>query len=871
MGSPHGIRSLSLQLRRLLPPLPFSLAGSRPAGPRVLILLLPFVLNDECNDMNDLKLAFRQLGKSPGFTLVAVLTLALGIGANTAIFSVVEGVLLRPLPFPNSERLVRIYETLDENGARSATLNLSDRTAARFREFGSDIFEDVAGGTGGASVVSAKAGSPAQTVPAALVTYNFFDVLGLPPSQGRNFTREEGTDKAATAAIISDDFWRNTLNSRRDVLGSAIVIDGTPRTIIGVMPKAFRHPYRASLWLPLALEPDNPATINNHYLYGLARLRPGVTPLKAEEAVKRMCARINRDDPNPANVRAAYIPPLRESFVMDLRPKILVIVGAAVCALLIAAANFAGLLLARVIDREGEFALRAALGASRRRLVRQQLIQALLLALAGTALGLLIAFWITPMLFALSPEGADATGSAMREFDYAARLDLPVFAFAATVMTVVGLGFGLLPAVRAARTDLRGAMSVTSRGATLDRSARRLLGSFVVIELAIAAALLTASVTATQYFRKLIEEPWGFETKDRLAFNVTVPDRFFPTAPAKQSALEASLAQLQAIPGVKSATVVSPSPMNAPWTLMLFNAEGAPAPEPGGVYTAYSRLPVPGYFQSVGQPILQGRDFNASDTADAPLVCIVSQSIAKRFWPNDSAIGKRIRWGRLDGTRPWFTIVGVVGDMKAIADPRDGEVLGMIARPLPQILVHATTPLDDITFVLHTDGRSVNEPTIRAALARANANLAAYNFLWLQDAAARSHTTERFIFVLVSSFGLVGLVLAAVGLYGLLALQVARREREFGIRSALGATARQIIQLVAQQGAALLLLGFTAGGLATYGVVRLVRNQWTDMPAPNLIACICAAIVLGIAVMIACWLPARRAARVDPVIALRAE
>jgi predicted permease len=821
--------------------------------------------------MNDFKFAFRQFRKSPGFTLVAVLTLALGIGANTAIFSVVEGVLLRPLPFPNAERLVRIYEALDDNGARSGTLNLSDRTTARFREFGRDIFEDVAGGTGGASVVSLKDGTPAQTVPAATVTYNFFDVLGLPPSQGRNFTKEEGADKAATVAIISDDFWRNTLNSRRDVLGSTMVIDGIPRTIVGVMPKSFRHPYRASLWLPLALDPDNPTTINNHYLYGVGRLRPGVTPAKAEDAVKRMCATINRDDPNPANVRAAYIPPLRESFVMDLRPKILVIVGAAACALLIAAANFAGLLLSRVIEREGEFALRAALGASRRRLVRQQLVQALLLALGGTALGLLIAFWITPMLFALSPEAADATGSAMREFDYTARLDLPVFAFAACAMTLVGLVFGLLPAVRAARTDLRGAMSVASRGATLDRSARRLLGSFVVIELAIAAALLTASVTAIQYFRKLIDEPWGFETKDRLAFNVTVPDRFFPTPATKQSALEASLAQLQTLPGVKSATVVSPSPMDAPWTLMPFNAEGASAPEPRGVYMAYSRLPVPGYFQSVGQPILQGRDFSASDTADAPLICIVSQSIAKRFWPNDSAIGKRIRWGRLDGTRPWFTIVGVVGDMKAIADPRDGEVVGMIARPLAQMLVHATAAIEDITFVLHTDGRSVNEAAIRAALARANPNLAAYNFLSLQEAAARSRTAERFIFVLVSSFGLVGLLLAAVGLYGLLALQVARREREFGIRSALGATARQIIQLVARQGAALLLLGFSAGALATYGIVGLVRNQWAEMPAPNLIACICAAIVLGIAVMIACWLPARRASRVDPVIALRAE
>jgi len=821
--------------------------------------------------MNDLKLALRQLRKSPGFTVVAILTLALGIGANTAIFSVVEGVLLRPLPFPRAERLVRIYEALDENGARSASLNLSDRTVARFREFGHQIFEDVAGGTGDAAVVGVNSSSPVQTISIARVTSNFFDVLGLPPAQGRNFNKEEGLDANADVVIVSDQFWRNTLNARHDVLGSTIVIDGTPRTVVGVMPKAFRHPYRANLWLPLGLQPDNPATISNHYLYGVARLRPGVTPERAEDAVKRMCAAINRDDPNPANARSAYMPPLRESFVMDLRPKILVIVGAAMCALLIAAVNFAGLLLTRVIEREGEFALHAALGASRKRLVRQQLTQALLLAFVGTALGLLIALWITPMLFALSPEGADATGSAMREFDYSARLDLPVFAFATGILALVGLGFGLLPAVRASRTDLRGAMSAISRGATLDRNARRLLGSFVVIELAIAAALLTASVTATQYFRKLIEEPWGFETKGRVTFNVTVPDRFFPTASAKQNALETSLAQLQTLPGVKSATVVSPSPMDASWTLMLFNVESAPAPEPRGVYTAYSRVSVPGYFLSMGQPLLQGRDFNAGDTAEAPLVCIISQSIAKRFWPNESPIGKRVRWGRLDGTRPWFTVVGVVGNMKAIADPRDGEVLGMIARPLAQMLVHATSQLDDITFVLHTNGRSVNESTIRAALARTNSNLALYNFQSLEDAAARSRTTERFVFVLVSSFGIVGLVLAAVGLYGLLALQVTRREREFGIRSALGATARQIVQLVARQGAMLLLLGFSAGALTTYGVVRLLRNQWTEMPTPNLIACICAAMVLGIAVMIACWLPARRAARVDPVIALRAE
>ena len=821
--------------------------------------------------LSDFKYGLRNLLNTPGFTIIAILTLALGIGANSAIFSVVEGALLRPLPFPHSEQLVRVFEALDENGTRSASLNLTDRTASRIKEFGREVFEDVGAGTGGVAVVGLNDGSPAQTVPAARVTSNFFAVLGLLPAKGRNFTAEEGRDHAAAVVIVSDDFWRQTLNTRTDAVGSSVVIDGTPRTVIGVMPHAFRHPYRASVWLPLALDPDNASTINNHYLYGVGRLRPGVTPARAEQMVRQIFSAINRDDPNPVNARAAYIPPLRESFVMDLRPKIMIIVGAAICALLIAASNFAGLLLARVIEREGEFALRAALGASRQQIVRQQLAQALILAIAGTIIGLVISAWAAPALFGMSPEGTDATGSAMREFDYTARLDLPVFAFAAGIMSLVGLGFGLLPAIRASRTDLRSAISITGRGATLDRSARRLLGLCVVVELAIAVALLSASVTATQYFRKLIDEPWGFETKDRLLFSVTVPDRFFPASTDKQSALESGLTKLRELPGVQSATVVSPSPMDASWTLMLFNPEGAPAPEPRGVYTAYSRVTVPNYFQSMRQPLLQGRDFAESDGPNAPLVCIISQSIAQRFWPNESPIGKRIRWGRLDGNRPWFTIVGVVGNMKAIADPQDGEVVGMIARPMSQMLARSTAPLEDITYVVHADRRSINESVIRAALARANNSLAAYNFVWLSDAAARSRTTERFVFMLVSSFALVGVVLAAIGLYGALALQVSRREREFGIRSALGATARHIIEQVARQGALLLVLGLSAGGLATFGAVRLVRNQWAQMPAPNLIACFGAAVVLTLAVMLACLLPARRAANVDPVRALRAE
>ena len=818
--------------------------------------------------MNDLRYAVRLVLKSPGFSTVAILTLALGIGANTAIFSVVQGTLLRPLPFPNAQELVRLYEAEDEQGARGSTLNLSEQTLRQWQEHGGEIFQGLAAATGANVTIGSSTGEPAQHVPAARVSHNFFSVLGLPPLMGRNFTPEQDRQGGPAVAIVSHAFWEQHLGGRRDAVGTSLPIDGVPHEIIGVMPKAFRHPYRANVWVPLAL-PPNPSA--NHYLYGVARLRPGLNVAQAEAAVRRMCAGINQANPNPANARGVYMPPLRESFVMDLRPKILVIVGAALCALLIAAANFAGLLLARVIEREGEFALRSALGASRRRLIRQQLVQALLLAAIGTAAGMLIASWVTPALFAASPEGTDATGSAMREFDYAARIDWPVFAFAAGVMLLIGIGFGLLPAARASRTNLRSAISVTARGATLDRSARRLLGAFVVIELAVAAALLMASLTATQYFRKLVDEPWGFSTESRVAFKAMFSERLFPSAAGKEQGINAVLRELSALPGVKAATVTEPSPMTAPRNLLSFNADGAPPPEPRGYYLSYFRAAVPGYFKAMEQQLIAGREFASTDTADSPPVCIVSDSLAGRFWPGQDVIGKRVKWGRLDGPRPWLEIVGVVADTKVVEDPRDGEVIGMIARPVPQVLA-AAVQFGEMTFVIErTAASAVTESAIRAALGRADSRLAAYEIVALDEAAAQSRITERFIFVLTTLFGGLGLILSAVGLYGLLALQVARREREFGIRSALGATAKQIMQLVARQGGVLLGLGFAAGAVVTWGMVRLVQSQWAEMPAPNVIAWLGAAGVLGIAVGLACWLPARRAARVDPVVALRAE
>jgi predicted permease len=380
-----------------------------------------------------------------------------------------------------------------------------------------------------------------------------------------------------------------------------------------------------------------------------------------------------------------------------------------------------------------------------------------------------------------------------------------------------------------------------------------------------------ASITATQYFRKLIEEPWGFETVGRVQFNVAQSDSLFADVATKRQSIESALVQLRALPGVKDATVTVPSPMNPPRDLISCVPEGSTPPEPRGYHLAYLRAAIPGYFKSTGPALLRGREFVEGDNGDSPQVCIVSEAFARRFWPGQDPIGKHVKWGRLDGPRPWLTVVGLVADMKAIADPQDGEVVGMVARPLMQLLATSSYQLDELTFIVHGNAPLPNESSIRAALTRADSRLAAYQIVSLTQATVDSRTTERFIFVLVSLFGALGLILAAVGLYGLLSLQVSRREREFGIRAALGATARQIIELVLRQGVTLLSFGFAAGAVVSWMVVRLVQSQWAELPMPNIVAWIGGGFVLATAVVLACWLPARRASRIDPVIALRAE
>ena len=817
--------------------------------------------------MNDLRFALRMLLKSPAFSVVAIATLALGIGANTAIFSVIESALLRPLPFPKADRLVRLYETFEENGIRSDLLNLSEKTVRQWREYGGDIFEGIGVATG-ASVSAANPDQAAQSFQAARISANFLDVLGLQPALGRNFTAAEDLPGGPRVVIVGYDFWQRNLGGRADVLGNTIKLDGASYTIVGVMPKTFRHPYRAQIWLPIALN-FAVSGQRNRYLYGSAGLRPGITVAQADAAARRMCAAIKQSDPDPGNAPRAYLIPLRDSFIMDLRPKLFIIAGAALCALLVAAANFAGLMLARVLERDGEMALRSVLGATRGRLMRQGLVQTFVLAAFGTVFGLLIAGWLTPALVALSPEGADSTGSAIREFDYAVRLDWPVFIFAAAVMLLIGVGFGLLPAWRAARTDLRSPLGNIGRGSTLDGGTRRLLGGLIVVEIAIAAVLLMGSLMLTQYFRKVVHEPWGFATERRLIFNTMLSDRLFTSPDARKRTIDATLGELRALPSIRSVSVTAPSPMEAARDLMGCIPEGSQPAEPRGTYLAYMRGTAPGYFTTISQHLLRGRDFAETDRVDSTPVCIVNESFARRFWPGQDPLGKRVKHGRLDDSRPSYTVIGVVADTKAIVDPRDGEVVGTVCLPLSRWLLNGG---DEMTFVVESAGDPKSlESAVRSALARADRRLAAYSLISLDAAAAESWATERFLFVLVALFGALGLVLASISVYGLLTLQVTRRTREFGVRVALGATAAALIRLVAAQGVRLLAFGFFAGGIASWVAIRIVHHQWPDVPVADQFIWLGAAVVLSGAVAIACWIPARRASRVDPMIALRAE
>jgi predicted permease len=811
----------------------------------------------------ELRQAFHSLRNAKALAALVVAILGLGIGANTALFSVVRAVLLRPLPFEEPERLVRLYESF-ETGGDEARLSLAPITWQRWRE-GNDVFADIGAATG--TSLTLGSGGDAQYVPAARVSFNFFPVLGIEPVRGRGFSKEEDEPGAAPVALIGHGLWQRRFGGE-DVVGREVLVDGAPHRIVGVMPESFRHPYRAELWVPLAHRID-PGPATSRFLYAPARLKPGVDVDTARRSMRALCARIAASYPSPTNAREAVVVPLRDAFVRDVRPKMLAITAAAGFVLLIAGANVAGLLLARAAGREAETSLRAALGASRARLARGFLLQSLLLTLGGVGLGVLLAVALTGPIYALSPMASDATGTAMREFDSAARIDGPVLFASIAVSLAVGLWAGLVPAWRATRSGAGVAAGLGGRGRTLDRGTRRTFAALVVGEIAVAAVLLAATAFVVQSFRNLVEQPWGFATEDRLAFGVTFSDRLRPEHPQRVAYVEQALDRLRALPEVVSATATTPDIVNLGRGLAAITPEGATPPASRGYFLVNHRMVFPGYFEASSIPIVKGRGIEERDRPEGQRVAVVSETFARRHWPGLDPIGRWIKRGRPDDPRPPYLVVGVARDVKGVVDPTDGDVPGLWYLSYAQ---NAGFLANDLTFVVHARVPPASlEKAVRQAMASVDPGIAPYSFDTVEGLTGHSYVQDRFAALLVGLFGAVGLVLAALGLYGLLSFLVARRTRELGVRAALGARPADVLRLVLTDGARLALPGLALGLAGAAAAARLLGSQLHGVGPGDPLSYVVAVAVLSLAAGLASWFPARRAARVDPMLALRSE
>ncbi len=818
--------------------------------------------------MSTLLQSLRSLTRTPAFALTVIAIIAIGVGANTAIFSVLRTVLLRPLPLHEPERLVRVYESpAPTRDGVPTQFSVAPQTWLYWREH-QTVFEDMARAQG-VNLTMQLDGADAQRFSATRISHNFFSVLGVKPILGRDVRPEEDRPGAERVVLIAEGLWQRAFGGRTDVLGRVVTLDGLPYTIIGVLPKNYRHPYRSEIWVPFASE-INPAVAAPRNLYVPARLKPGVSFDQAWDSMRELCLRLEQERPSVENPKSAAIRPLREFMVVNVRGKLLAISTASGFLLLIVGTNIASLLLARHVERSGEVTLRSALGASRGRLVRDALVQCAVLALVGSALGVSVALASINPLYALSPLGGDITGGAMRDFATSVNIDPTILAFSIGLTLLLALGAGLLPALRSSRVDLNAVLKGAGRSGTLDRSTKRLLGGLVVAEVAVAVVLLVATGLMVRSFKNLSTESWGFATDNRLSFEVSFTNRLRPEHADRVAYVEQALERLRALPGVVSANATTPHIMYSSRSLALVSPiGGAEPPQPRGSFLIHHRMVFPRFFEEENIRIVRGRAFTPDDRLGTQRVAIVSEALAQRFWPGQDPIGKELKRGRLDDPRPGYVVVGVASDIKIILATPDSDTFSNWYLPYAQNPGFTT---DNVTFVVHgAPGVESLVRQVRTELAKIDPALAVYNFNLLSTLCDDAQAQDRFALLLVSLFGAIGLLLSAIGLYGLLSLQVARRTRELGVRTALGARAADIVTMIMREGFTLVLVGLAVGFAAALALTRVMQSELHGVTATDPLSYLLAATVLALAAAIACYLPARRAARTDPATVLRSE
>jgi len=805
--------------------------------------------------LQDLRFSLRMLRKSPGFLVFAILALALGLGANAAIFSVVDAVLLRPLPFPNAGRLVEVWEDASHMG-----FPLNTPAPANFADWKrrNHVFEDMAALKGDLYALTG-AGTPEQ-LEGSPVTANLFPLLGVSPTLGRNFSPEEDRPGGPRVVLIGHGLWQRRFGGDPAIAGREIWLNNQKYTVLGVMPRGIAFPEHSEIWLPIQLGPRDLAVRDNHYLRVFARLKPGVTLAQAQREMTTLAAQIAREYPETnANIGATVVS-LRDQLVGNLKPVLWAVMAGVVCVLLIACANLTGLLLARAAGREREFAVRAALGAGRTRLIRQTLVESLLLVGLGGGAGVLVALFAIPFLRRLVP----GTLTAWSE----PRIDLPFLAFLFFVSVFAAMVFGTLPGLVASRADVSSALQRGGRAATGGSTrTRRML---ITGEVALSVVLLVAAGLLARTVWELSHVPLGFWPEGVMTLRTSLPispDSRYRDFAARSRFYRGVLDRIAAIPGVISASYTTFLPLTNAGGTRGFVIEGAPPPPPGQVNDANHRVISADYLETIGVQLREGRFFRDSDGPDAPPVAIINEAMARPYWPRQNPLGRRLRLDEA-GT-PWITIVGVVNDVRQIAL----DVNGRAEMYFPYTQAAASygyfTPRD---LAVRVKGDPISYArALESAVWEVDRNQPVADVMPMERLIEDKLATREVAVKLIAAFAGLALLLAAIGLYGLLAYTVSQRRREIGTRMALGARPRQVSAGVLREGLQLVVLGLGIGAAGSWAVMRALKSLLYGVSATDAWVLAAAGSVLLAVGLIASYLPARRAAAIDPMTALRYE
>jgi putative ABC transport system permease protein len=788
--------------------------------------------------------------QKPAFTAVAVLTLALGIGANTAIFSVVHAVLIRPLPYGDPQQIMMVFEKRARENNLTNVVSPADYLDWKQQN---QSFSHMAA-MSSASVDLVGEGEP-ERIAAGQVTSEFFGALGVQPAKGRLFAAQDEEAGHQNVAVLTHGLWQRRFGGDPALVGRMIQLNGLPHTVIGILPQTFLFSDRQiDLWIPFAFPPRFRYVRAAHFLYVYARLKPQVTLQQSQAEMETIAANLEKQFPNENRGHSASVVPLREQLVGEIRPALRVLAVAVGFVLLIACANVANLLLARAMGRQRELAVRRALGATRVRVARQLMTESVLLSLGAGLVGTLLALWGVDLLKFVIPGNTNAPG--LREFG----LNASVLAFTLGISLLTGVLFGVAPALQGSRTNLNNSLKEGGRSATPGRGMKRLRGALVAAEVALSLVLLTGAGLMIRTLIRLQEVNPGFNAQDLMTAQIILPENRYREPMRKAEFFRQLSANLQGMPGIKGVGMISNLPMSGQDSRTGIGVEGR-EPSPTEPTRAHHRIVSPGYFETMQIPLVEGRLFNEMDVAQSKPVLLVNQTMAKKYWPGQSPVGRRVMLG---GTEVWREVVGVVGDVKhwGLANQVNPEMY----LPVEQ------TPGGFMNLVVRSNGdaRSL-AAAVRTQVQAMDKDQPLPTMAAMDDVISQSIASRRFLMVLLGAFAGVAILLAGVGIYGVMSYTVSQRTGEIGIRMALGAQQSDIFQLVIRQGLALTAAGVVAGLGGAFWLSKFLGDMVFGVPPKDPLTFSGVATLLLLVALLACWIPARRAARVDPMVALRYE